>query len=73
MRPLSFCIREIYTPYYEKNRNETLLNFYIFGGVTMETKTTVNEIVKNEYVITKDGLRVSYEEYIDMIKSEQPW
>lgn len=39
----------------------------------METKTTVNEIVKNEYVITKDGLRVSYEEYIDMIKSEQPW
>lgn len=39
----------------------------------METKTTVNEISKNEYVITKDGLRVSYEEYIDMIKSEQPW
>lgn len=39
----------------------------------METKTTVNEIVKNEYVITKDGLRVSYEEYLDMIKSEQPW
>ena len=39
----------------------------------MEPKTTVNEIVKNEYVITKDGLRVSYEEYLDMIKSEQPW
>ena len=29
--------------------------------------------METKYVITKDGLRVSYEEYLDMIKSEQPW
>lgn len=39
----------------------------------METKTTVSETMKNEYVLTKDGLRVSYEEFLDMVKSEQPW
>ena len=39
----------------------------------MEIKTTTSETMKNEYVLTKDDLRVSYEEFLDMVKSEQPW
>jgi len=35
----------------------------------MQTKNTVK--VGTGYVITKDGIRMSYEEYIDMIRSEQ--
>lgn len=27
--------------------------------------------VSNQYVITKDGIRMSYKEYMEMIKSEQ--
>lgn len=34
-----------------------------------ETKTTVE--TETRWVITKDGIRMTYEEYIDMIKSEQ--
>lgn len=34
--------------------------------------TTITTNVKtNSYVITKDGLRVSYEEYIEMIMAER--
>lgn len=32
-----------------------------------ETKTVVNE----RYVITSDGIRMSYKEYMDMIRSER--
>lgn len=35
----------------------------------MQTKNTVK--VDTSYVITKDGIRMSYEEYIDMVKSER--
>ena len=34
----------------------------------MQTKNTVK--VTTGHVITQDGIRMSYEEYIDMIKSE---
>lgn len=34
--------------------------------------TTTNTNVRtNSYVITKDGLRVSYEEYIEMVMAER--
>ncbi len=36
----------------------------------MEIKTT-KEITRERYVITKDGIRMSYEEYLDMIRSER--
>jgi hypothetical protein len=35
----------------------------------MQTKNTVQ--VDNRYVITRDGIRMSYREYMDMIKSER--
>lgn len=34
------------------------------------TNTTTN-VKTNNYVITKDGLRVSYEEYIEMVMAER--
>ena len=34
----------------------------------METKNTTK--TETKYVITKDGIRMTYEEYIDMIRSE---
>lgn len=39
----------------------------------MENKTNVAKTtaVRKRYVITSDGMRMSYEEYIDMIKSER--
>ena len=40
----------------------------------MESKNTVKEettVAKNWYVITKDGIRMSYEEYMDMVRSER--
>lgn len=33
--------------------------------------TTTTNVKTNSYVITKDGLRVSYEEYIEMIMAER--
>ncbi len=35
----------------------------------MQTKNTVKS--ETRYVITKDGIRMSYEEYMDMIRSER--
>lgn len=35
----------------------------------MQTKNTVK--ADTSYVITKDGIRMSYKEYMDMIRSEQ--
>lgn len=35
----------------------------------METKMNVKEETK--YVFTKDGIRMSYEEYLDMVRSER--
>ncbi len=39
----------------------------------MENKTNVAKttVVRKRYVITSDGMRMSYEEYIDMVKSER--
>lgn len=39
----------------------------------MENKTNVAKttVVRKRYVITSDGMRMSYEEYIDIIKSER--
>lgn len=39
----------------------------------MENKTNVAKttVVRKRYVITNDGMRMSYEEYIDMISSEK--
>ena len=36
----------------------------------MEIKTT-NGTTRERYVITKDGIRMSYEEYLDMVRSER--
>lgn len=35
----------------------------------MQTNNTVQ--VDTRYVITRDGIRMSYQEYMDMIRSEQ--
>ena len=35
----------------------------------MQTKNTTK--VNTGYVITKDGIRMSYQEYMDMIRSER--
>ena len=63
--------REIYTLSYEKNRrlitNKLKSNFM---EELIMTNTTTNVTTKS-YVITKDGLRVSYEEYIEMVKAER--
>lgn len=39
----------------------------------MENNTNVAKttVVRKRYVITSDGMRMSYEEYIDMINSEK--
>lgn len=37
----------------------------------MKTQTEVKSETKTRYVITKDGLRMSYEEYKEMIESER--
>lgn len=42
----------------------------------METNTTVNttvntNVANNRYVITKDGIRMKYSEWIEMIRSER--
>ena len=39
----------------------------------MENKTNVEKttVVRKRYVITSDGMRMSYEEYIDMINSDK--
>lgn len=42
----------------------------LFGGIAMQkTKKTVKEDTK--YVITKDGIRMTYAEYIEMVQSER--
>lgn len=35
------------------------------------TNNTIKEMTNERYVITKDGIRMSYEEYRDMIESER--
>ena len=39
----------------------------------MENKTNVEKttVVRKRYVITRDGMRMSYEEYIDMKKKKK--
>ena len=37
----------------------------------MENKTTVNEMVANRRVITRDGVVMSYAEYLEMVRSEE--
>lgn len=40
----------------------------------MENKTTVNEqvaVAKTRYVVNRDGVRMSYEEWLDMVRSER--
>ena len=40
------------------------------GGIIMINNTT-NVRTEECYVITKDGLRVSYEEYLELVRSER--
>ena len=40
------------------------------GGIVM-TNNTTNVRTEECYVITKDGLRVSYEEYLELVRSER--
>lgn len=35
------------------------------------TNNTTNVRTEDYYVITKDGLRVSYEEYLELVRSER--
>ena len=39
----------------------------------MENKTNVEKttVVRKRYVITSDGMRMSYEEYIDMVRNNR--
>ena len=39
----------------------------------MESKTNVEKttVVRKRYVITSDGMRMSYEEYIDMVRNNR--
>lgn len=37
----------------------------------METKNAVNKLTRERFVITKDGIRMPYEEYLDMVRSER--
>ena len=37
----------------------------------MESKNINEKTINERYVITRDGLRMPYEEYIDMIRSER--
>lgn len=37
----------------------------------METKTTINVETKEKYVLSKDGVRMTYKEWRDMIESEK--
>lgn len=37
----------------------------------MENKRTINEMTTNRYVITSDGIRMSYDEYLDMVRSNR--
>lgn len=37
----------------------------------MENKTTINEMATNRYVITSDGIRMTYDEYLDMVRSDR--
>ena len=34
-------------------------------------KTNITTKVETRYVVTKDGIRMSYQEYLDMIESER--
>ena len=37
----------------------------------MENKRTISEMATNRYVITSDGIRMSYQEYLDMVRSNR--
>lgn len=37
----------------------------------METKTTAEVVTRERYVITSDGIRMTYKEWRDMIESER--
>ena len=37
----------------------------------MENKTTVNEMAANRQVVTRDGVVMSYAEYLEMVRSER--
>ena len=37
----------------------------------MESKTTVNEMAANRRVVTRDGVVMSYAEYLEMVRSER--
>ena len=53
---------------YEEEQNK-LYTYLLYGGIAMQTNNTVQ--VDTRYVITRDGIRMSYKEYMDMIRSEQ--
>ena len=37
----------------------------------MENKTTVNEMAANRRVVTRDGVVMSYAEYLEMVRSKR--
>lgn len=49
--------------------NKKLYIFNINGGIVMQTKNTVK--VGTGTVITNDGIRMSYAEWIEMVNSER--
>ena len=51
-------------------RKETKPILYM-EELIMENKTTINEMATNRYVITSDGIRMTYEEYLDMVRSNR--
>ena len=53
--------------------DQFIINSYYMEVFIMENKTNVEKttVVRKRYVITSDGMRMSYEEYIDMINSEK--
>ena len=64
-------IREIYRHYYEKKGRQKPKTKIKFMEVTIMTNNAIKEMNKERYVITKDGIRMSYKEYMDMIKAER--
>lgn len=51
---------------YENKTNYKIIFNINFGGIIMTTTKT-----GTGYVITADGIRMSYDEYMDMIMSER--
>ena len=71
--PLLFIFAKFTLSIMRRMRDEIKINSYYMEVFIMENKTNVAKttVVRKRYVITSDGMRMSYEEYIDMINSEK--